>query len=175
MSKNWMELLGQQNQIQGIMETNHFSEKYGLQITGEDAQLLAAERKTSLREQRRVEFGEGIMPKLIYAFCDSAYLTQENYTRTLTELQDAFYLFKNEMRDEITDDELIHFMKEQYETICYGDMEYLTGTCLENFAKAIRAGYNDYQITDGYGAYQKLDEVPRWDFDLYVQALNDLS
>lgn len=175
MSKNWMELLGQQNQVQGIIKTNQYTKKYGLQITEQQAQVLATERKASLKEQRRVEFGEGIMPKLIYAFCDSAYLTQENYTDTLAQLQDAFYLFKNEMLDEITDDELIHFMKEQFETICFGDMDYLVGTCLENFAEAIRAGYNDYQNTDGYGAYQKLDEVPRWDYDLYVQALENLS
>ncbi len=175
MSKNWMELLGQQNQIQGILETNQYSEEYGLKITEREAQLLATEHKASLKEQRRVEFGAGIMPKLIYAFCDSEYITQENYAQILTELQDAFYLFKNEMMDEITDDELIHFMKEQFETICFGDVEYLVGTCLENFAEAIRAGYEDYQNTDGYGAYQKLDEVPRWDYELYVRALEDLS
>lgn len=169
-----MELLGQQSQISILMESNQYSKKYGLTLTEQDARALALERTNSLKEQKRVEFGQGIIPKLIYAFCDSAYITQENYAETLIQLQDLFYLYKNEMMDEITDDELIHFMKEQFETICYGDLEYLAGTCLENFAQAIRAGYQDYQKQDGYGAYQQLDEVPRWDYELYQQVLQDL-
>lgn len=115
------------------------------------------------------------MPKIIYEFCDSDFVNQDNYIESLIRLQDIFYLFKNEMLDEITDDELIHFMKEQFDTVCYGDLDYLGGTCLENFAQAIRAGYQDYKTTEGYGSYHSLDEVPRWDYDLYVQALNNLN
>lgn len=174
MEKNWIDLLGKQNQIQKIMETNNYSERYGLILTNEDAELLSIERQNSLREQRRVEFGQGIMTKIIYAFCNSDYIDQNNYVDTLIYLQNIFYLFKNEMMDEITDDELINFMKEQFETICYGDLDYLSGTCLENFAQAIRAGYKDYKQTDGYGAYNTLDEVPRWDYELYMEALKDL-
>ena len=80
----------------------------------------------------------------------------------------------NEMQDEITDDELLHFMKEQFETICYGDLDYLEGTCLANFAQAIRAGYRGYSETDGYGEYVSLDEVSRWDRKLYLEALREL-
>lgn len=169
-----MELLGQQNQLAKLMETNGYARQYGLELSEEDAKILSVERQNSLKEQRRVEFAGGIMPKLIYAFCDSDYITQENYVDTLSQLQDIFYLYKNEMLDEITDDELIHFMKEQFDTICYGDLEYLAGTCLENFAQAIRAGYKDYKSTDGYSAYHTLDEVPRWDYNLYVEALMNL-
>lgn len=175
MEKNWMELLGQQNQIQAVLKTNEYSRKCGLVLTEQDAIILSKGRKNALKEQRRVEFGEGIMSKLIYAFADSPYISQDNYVQTLAQLQELFYLFKNEMQDEITDDELIHFMKEQFDTICFGDLEYLGGTCLENFAEAIRAGYNDYHSTEGYGTYRKFDEVPRWDYRLFAQALQDLE
>lgn len=174
MDKNWMELLRQKNQIQIIKQTNEYSEKYGLTLTEQDAKVLVTERKGSLQTQKRVEFGQGVLPKLIYAFCDSAYITQENYVDMLTQLQELFYLFKNEMMDEITDDELICFMKEEFETICYGDLEYLGGTCLDIFAQAIRAGYRDYRDSEGEGAYHTLDEVPRWDYELYQEALRDL-
>lgn len=174
MGKNWMELLGGQNQIQKIMDSNDYINQFGLQITQQDAALIVAGRTNALKEQRRIEFGEGIVPKLIYAFCDSAYVDQDNYVDTLVRLQDIFYLFKNEMQDEITDDELIHFMKECFENICYGDSDYLAGTCLENFAQAIRMGYREYRQTDGYGVYGKLDEVPRWDYELYAKALGEL-
>ena len=65
-------------------------------------------------------------------------------------------------------------MKEQFETVCYGYLDSLEGTCLSNFAQAIRAGYRDYSETDGYGEYVSFDEVPRWDRKLYLEALREL-
>ena len=64
--------------------------------------------------------------------------------------------------DEITDDELLHFMKEQYEEICFGDLDYLESTCLSNFAQAIRAGYSGFRASDGRNEYGQFDEVTRW-------------
>ena len=58
-------------------------------------------------------------------------------------MQEIFYLYKNEMEDEITDDELLHLMKEQFELICFGDLEYLESTCLANFSQAVRICLRD--------------------------------
>ena len=127
---------------------------YGLILSEQDAALILEERKVSLREKERVGFGGGIVPKIIYEFCDSRYIRQENYVDTVVRLQDIFYMFKNEMQDEITDDELLHFMKEQFEDICFGDLEYLESTCLANFAQAIRAGYDGYRSSGGSGGYE---------------------
>ena len=74
----------------------------------------------------------------------------------------------------ITDEELLHFMREQFEEVCFGDLGYLEGTCLRIFAEAIRAGYRGYQASEGYGEYAKFDEVKRWDRELYLEALADL-
>ncbi len=136
--------------------------------------MILERRKTSLMEQRRIEFGEGIVPKIIYEFCDSSFIDQNNYVDTVIRLQEIFYLYKNEMQDEITDDELLHLMKEQFEELCFGDLEYLESTCLANFAQALRAGYEGYKESDGYGEYSKFDEVKRWDYELYFEALKDL-
>lgn len=174
MDKNWMQLLQQQNQLKYLMETNHASKVYGLVLTKEDAEIILQERSRALREQKRVEFGEGILPKLIYEFCDSPYLDQEHYVDILIRLQDIFYQYKNEMMDEITDDELLHFMKEQFDEVCFGDLDYLEGTCLSNFAQAIRAGYGGYRATDGRGEYGQFDEVKRWDYELYLETLREL-
>lgn len=172
--KEWLEVLSGKNQIQKVVDMNQKTERFGLTLTEEDAKLLVERRKENLLEQRRVEFGEGILPKIIFYFCDSAYIYQGNYVDTLTCLQEIFYLYKNEMLDEISDDELLQFMKEQYEKICFGDLEYLEGTCLENFAQAIRAGYRGYKKTGGQGEYRQFDEVPRWDYGLYLDVLNEL-
>lgn len=172
--KNWLQAFEQKNQIGKVLDTNQYTEKYGLVLSEKEAQLIVSERTRSLKEQKRVEFGNSILPEIIYEFCDSAYITQDNYTATLIRLQEIFYLYKNEMLDEISDKELLQFMKEQFETICYGDLEYLETTCLAIFAQAIRAGYDDYRKSEGRGAYEQFDEVPRWDRELYQEVLTEL-
>lgn len=174
MGKEWMVLLQQQNQLEKVIKTNQITEQLGLSLTEQDAKLILEERKNSLVEQKRVEFGEGIATKIIYEFCDSDYIDQSNYVETIIRLQEIFYLYKNEMQDEITDDELLHLMKEQFEMICFGDLDYLESTCLANFAQAIRTGYDGYKGSDGYGEYSKFDEVKRWDYELYIETLKEL-
>jgi hypothetical protein len=171
--RDWMMLL-QQNQLAKVMKTNEETERFGLALTEQDARLILKERNNVLAEQRRVEFGEGIAAKIIYEFCDSDYIDQNHYVDTIICLQEIFYLYKNEMQDEITDDELLHLMKEQFEQLCFGDLDYLEGTCLAQFSQAVRAGYDGYKGSDGYGEYSKFDDRKRWDYELYLEALKDL-
>lgn len=174
MDNNWLELLQNTNQLAKVTETNQYTKQFGLTLSEQDAQLILDNRKATLREQRRVEFGESIVPKIIYEFCDSNYIDQGNYVESMIRLQEIFYLYKNEMEDEITDDELLHLMKEQYEYICFGDLDYLEGTCLSDFAQAIRAGYDGYAKKDGYSEYSKFDSQNRWSYELYLETLKVL-
>lgn len=172
--KNWLEEMTKQALSAQVLETNRYTQKFGLVLGKEDAALLAQERADVLRAEKRVEFGPSILPKIIYAFCDSSYIEQGNYCESLIRLQEIFFHYKNEMLDEITDDELLNFMREQFEDVCCGDLGYLEGTCLNLFALAVRAGYCGYQETEGKGIYEKVDIVKRWDRDLYLEALRDL-
>lgn len=139
MADNWLDLF-QNNQITKVIETNKYTEKYGLSLSEQDAELIIENKKTALKEQRRVEFGESILPRLIFEFCDSNYIEQDNYVETIIRLQEIFYLYKNETMDEITDDELLHFMREQFDNVCFGDLDYLESTGLYEYAKTIRGG-----------------------------------
>ena len=172
--KKWMQIISEANQLESLRKTNQYTEQFGLTLSAADAQLLVQEKINSLKEQQRVEFGEGIMPKIIYEFCDSGYIHQDNYTDTLIRLQNIFYLYKNETQDEMTDDELLHFMKEQYETVCFGDLDYLEGTCLDVFARMIRGGYRGFQKTDGFAQYGQFDENQGWDKELYMEILRNI-
>lgn len=174
MEKNWMALWQRQNQLGKVLETNQVTERFGLVLSEQEAEMIVAERMNALKEHQRVEFGAGIMPQIIYEFCDSDFIDQSNYAATLIRLQEIFYLYKNEMQDEISDEELLHFMKEQFEGICFGDLDYLEGTCLNIFAQAVRAGYDGYKASGGYGEYGKFDEVKRWDYELYQETLREL-
>ncbi len=180
--KNWMALLaGQLARSQTekleyeLLAVSGRTEGYGLTLTEEDAKTLAAARNTTLRTERRLEFGASVLPKLAEAFCDSAYITQDEYAEMLMRLQEIFFAYKNEMMDEISDDELITFMREQFDGVCCGDPDYLEGTCLEIFAEAIRAGYDGFRESQGAGEFGKFDPVKRWDHELYLEVLRELA
>ena len=170
---DWL-VLQQKEQLSKVMGTNEITKRYGLALSEQEAQLILEEQKGALKKYQRAEFGTGITSKIIYEFCDSSYIDQNSYVDTIIRLQEIFYRYKNEMLDEITDDELLHLMKEQFELICYGDLDYLEGTCLDHFAQAVRAGYGGYRSSDGRGEYGKFEEVKRWDYDLYMEVLKEL-
>ena len=171
---NWMESMASEALAGQILDANRYTRQYGLELHKEDTELLIRERADVLKKERRVEFGAGILPKIIYAFCDSDYISQEDYCDTLVRLQEIFYLYKNEMMDEITDDELLEFMKEQFEGACFGDLDYLEGTCLDLFALGFRAGYRGYTKSAGKGEVGKFEIAERWVRELYLEVLRDL-
>ena len=153
MDNNWLDLLQNTNQLTKVVETNKYTEQFGLTLSQQDAQLILDNRKKTLSEQKRVEFGEGITPKIIHEFCDSDFIDQNNYVDTIIRLQEIFYLYKNESMDELTDDELINIMRNAFDEECQGSLEYLEETFLDNFARDIRANTNRF-----IGRYTRDDE-----------------
>ena len=124
-----------------ILRCNDFTAKYGLMLTEKQALDLAKARVYSLKENGRVEFGTGIIDKLIKEFCDSPFIHNSDYAETLQGLIDAFYYFKNETLDRLSDDALIKYMKKAFDGPCQGSLELLLGTELERLARNIRYGY----------------------------------
>jgi len=122
---------------------NELTSRYGLTLSGEQIRELSEARVLALRNTGRVEFGGGILKKLICAFCDSPYLFQETYEETLLELQDIFYEYKNESMDRISDDDLIRFMRKSFDGDCQGSLDYLRETTLEALARGLRSGFRE--------------------------------
>lgn len=135
-------------ETQELRDSNEFSIKYGLSLSENQIQNLAQRRFETLKDTGRIEFGEGILKKLIYAFCDSPYIHQQNYEETIIELQDAFYYFKNETDDRLTDDELIEYMKDTFDGKAQGSVEFLTATSLEELRRNAHHGFID-DVEDG--------------------------
>jgi len=133
-----------------LRKCNEITIKYGLSLTNEDINELVENRFKSLKDTGRIEFSEGVLKKIIEVFCDSPYIMKQNYKDTLLELQEAFYFFKNEAMDQISDDELIEFMKRHFDGKCQGSLEYLSGTNLEELCRNTRYGYK-VDDTDIYG------------------------
>lgn len=178
MGENMYQLLAKEKELEELRAIEACNEKteerFGLSLSREEAKELAAVRNAALKKYQRVEFGKGILDKLMYMFCDSPYVDQEHYAEILKGLQDIFYRFKNESMDRVTDDELLEFMKEQYDGVCYGDLEYLGSTCLERFSGAVRAGYDGYKKSGGRGEYGQFSEEASWDSELYMSVLKEM-
>lgn len=169
-----MQKARKQEELSVVSKMNQKTARFGLSLKADEAKELIEVHHESLKNHRRFEWGTGILEKLIYVFCDSQYLDQHNYLVSLKRLQDIFYKFKNASLDRMSDDEILTFMKEQFETICAGSLEYLEDTCLSIYTEAVRRGYDGYTTNGGSGAYEEFDEVLRWDSELYMQALREL-
>ena len=127
-------------QTREILACNDDTAAYGLQLTPQQARALLETRSAALRKTGRVELGGTILRRMILTFCDSPYLTPENYEETLHQLADAFYYFKSETQDRVGDDALLRYMKQSFDGPCHGSLELLTGTALPDMARRLRAG-----------------------------------
>lgn len=83
----------------------------GLAITQEDALTLAERRAESLAESERVEFGAPTVIAIAEAVATSPFLEQGNIAETLAELQDAFYMLRNELPADVPDDEIVEALR----------------------------------------------------------------
>lgn len=124
-----------------IEKSNAFTSQFGLTLSHHDAVELVETRELALKSNGRIEFGGGIINKIIKKFCDSPYISMHNYAETLHELTEIFYFYKNETLDLLNDEELLKFMKDSFDGKCQGSIELLAGRELANMARNLRCGY----------------------------------
>lgn len=62
-----------------ILACNQYTAVYGLTLTQQQAVALAHTRTSALKDSKRIEFNSGIIDKIIMAFCNSPYISNENY------------------------------------------------------------------------------------------------
>ena len=134
--------LAEKQAMTEILKCNDYSQKFGLTLTEINAAELIETRKLSLKNNGRIEFGSGIIDKIIREFCDSPYLNNQNYPTILNELVNIFYFYKNETLDLVSDCDLIKFMKKSFDGICQGSVELLYGRELNDFSEKIQDGYD---------------------------------
>ena len=127
-----------------IKKINARTEKYGLALSEKDVDIIIKHKSKSLRNNGRVEFGAGIITKMISAFCDSPYISQDDYVETINDLIEIFYYYKNETMDKISDDALIDFMKKCFDNKCQGNIELLRHKYLGKVAQNVKHGKANY-------------------------------
>lgn len=148
----------QKQAVEEIEKCNEFTSRFGLTLSRVEAAELVETRASALKSNGRIEFGGGVLDKLIREFCDSPYISLHNYAETLNELTELFYYYKNEALDLISDDELIKFMKDSFDGKCQGSLELLAGRELANMARNLRYGYAPDYSEDEYYEEDEDDE-----------------
>ena len=109
--------------VRALAACNQRTERFGLTLSPRQMATLASGRREALRSTGRVEFGEGILPRLIHQFCDSPYVDSETWAETLEELQGLFYCFKNEFP--LSDEDLLAAMRAVFDGPAHGALELL--------------------------------------------------
>ena len=141
-----------------IEKCNDFTSQFGLTLSHHDAIELVETRALALKSNGRIEFGGGVIDKIIREFYHSPYISMHNYAETLHELTEIFYFYKNETLDLLSDEDLLKFMKNSFDGKCQGSLELLAGRELANMARNLRYGYaldysenlaNDEEDEDG--------------------------
>ena len=123
-----------------LMRCNQVTARYGLTLTETQMEQLAVRHEEALRASGRVEFGTGVLEKLVQAFCDSPYLVQEEYAETLAELQEQFYHLKTECMERVSDDELVEAMRLIYNEAVHGDLSGLADADRETIYRIVQTG-----------------------------------
>jgi hypothetical protein len=114
---------------------NAHSEPFGLSLTLPQLQELEQARGHALERSGRVEFGGGILPQLVAAFCDSPCLDRENYAQRLAELQELFYEFRNATQERLSDAELLLAMRRGFDGPAGGSVQALGDLDAETLVK----------------------------------------
>ena len=138
----------QKQAVDEVVKCNDYTVRFGLALTVAQALELVETRSIALNENGRIEFGGGVIDKIIKEFCDSPYFYMHNYTQTIHELLEIFYYYKNETLDLVSDDELIKYMKTAFDGICQGSLDLLSGRELDRLARNIHAGRR-YDFSEG--------------------------
>lgn len=68
LDKNWMDLWQKQNQLAKVLETNRVTERFGLVLSGQEAEMIVEERANALRTQRRWSSEPGSYRRLFTNF-----------------------------------------------------------------------------------------------------------
>jgi len=140
--ENGLTMLVRKQFLEELHAANETSARFGLRLSEQAMQALAQVRTRALLGHGRVELGASAISAIVEEFCDSPFLSQEDYEETLAELLDAFYYFKNVSGERLTDEELIAAMRAYYDTFS-GSMTGVTGTTLEAFCLARRFGLRE--------------------------------
>lgn len=160
---------------------NEATAKYGLRLTEQQMIGLVERRTEALRATGRVEFGRGVVRELVRGFCDSPYLSQENYEDTIADVQDVFYRSKEDAEvdggEPMADDDLVEALRYAFDHEAAGSTEALADmpiATLRTHATRTRAGdYDEKTQNEAFEEEAAHDGAEEYVHDEFSRILDD--
>jgi hypothetical protein len=128
--------------VNRLLEVNSTTQKHGLILTETIAKEIIAARGQSLKDNDRIDFSSDTTARLVQAFSQSYYITQETFSETISGIIELFYFLKNETADYVTlsDDEMISEMLIVFNDYCAGVMELMESKGVEKIIRKYKFG-----------------------------------
>lgn len=114
-----------------LLEVNEKIGQYGLVLTQDEVREIVAVQHKSLADNDRIELGAGAAVKITEKFAQSGFIERNDFASEISDIIDLFYYIKTEVRDSVSDDDLIDTLYEFYTDKCAGSFELLSGREVE--------------------------------------------
>lgn len=127
--------------LEDIIKLNDITKEYNLILSKEQIISLINTKNNTLKEIGRIEFNNTIIKDIISNFYDSPYIDEDNYFNTIEELINIFYIYRNNFN--LSDDQIIKYMKLRFNNYSNGSLELLLGNDLEYLENNLKEIINE--------------------------------
>ncbi len=125
--------------LKDILLLNEVTSKKGLVLEEKQILELINYKNDILKEKGRIEIIP-ILDKIIYEFYNSPYVDEENYLLIIEQLTETFYLYQEEFDNKLTDEEIIRYLKENFNNNCAGSVTLLENDAMEELKHFLLSG-----------------------------------
>ena len=120
-----------------ILELNEITKDKGLYLSEKDIEDLIDNKAIILKENGRVEVGGTTIRNIIESFYDSSFIDKDNYLESLEELTSIFYKYQQEFYGVLSDEEILIYLKEEFDNIVMGSFTLLESDSLEKLKENV--------------------------------------
>ena len=123
-------------------------EKYGIVLSSEDINSLSVAVSQALNDSDRFEFKESAAVKIAEKFASSSFIDKRNFVKMISELTESFYMFRNEIGYDVSDNDIIDTMFMYFERRCGGSIELMMNSYFEKIVNDEPIDDREENVTD---------------------------
>ncbi len=120
-----------------ILELNEITKDKGLYLSEKDVEDLIVNKAIILKENGRVEVSGTTIKNIIELFYDSSFIDKDNYLESIEELTNIFYKYQQEFYGVLSDEEILIYLKEEFDNIVMGSFTLLESDSLEKLKENV--------------------------------------
>lgn len=120
-----------------ILELNEITKDKGLYLSEKDVEDLIVNKAIILKENGRVEVRGTTIKNIIESFYDSSFIDKDNYLESIEELTNIFYKYQQEFYGVLSDEEILIYLKEEFDNIVMGSFTLLESDSLEKLKENV--------------------------------------